>query len=737
MGICSCVAAKGKRDAIRETWMQHQEKGIECKFFVGGGVPMEEEKEDIVVLNSPDGYHELPEKIRDFLKYALENYNFDWLFKCDDDTYLRLDRLAEIADRRYDLIGDALVERRLSPGGGSGYFLSRKIVEKIVNVPDFQLWGAEDVIIGELVCKLGGKLLSSYRLFINNTCYPRADNDMISAHWCSPELLRGIHFMTHNQPASLYMGKHAGWSDVVQFFSNGFFRRTTSNCYGQWSLGTNEELFLKWQMWSQEQCLDFDDLYVGSTTTLRRFDTHPSLAELAKKNPLLREAPTDSDHGLNIHLGARDHFLPGWLNLDMPHFDIGKKLPWPDETVNAFFLENTLEQVPFADSVRFFKEAFRELVPGGILRICFTDFLRFSQEITPLDRQKIRENTLTPQLPDNGIELLGDWLGYKSFFTLDIVTHLLKEAGFTVTESPVGESSHPHLQQLEKTQSDENFRLELIGRVSLEAQKPKTKSRQRRKAKYEEEISYVTPRFRPEHRTGNKLFQIAAVYAHSLRLGLECRVPWLHSQESRQLYQSLGAAKDYCPEGGYEDDTTYQEPKFSYTPIPDKIRFGALDGFFQSEKYFSDTEKEIRSLYKNLTRPRREGIAGVHIRMGDYLNRTDMYHSPDKNFLETALRCLSDNVSELMIFSDSPYKAIELVHATPSSKKFSLSINTDNTIDAMRSLSSMQELILSCSSFSWWPAYLGDQEKVFIQRRWFTGVIKDDYDVYRKKWIRL
>ena len=48
-------------------------------------------------------------------QYALEHYDFDWLFKCDDDTWLALDRLESLCDGRYDLVGDmSLADRGLS-----------------------------------------------------------------------------------------------------------------------------------------------------------------------------------------------------------------------------------------------------------------------------------------------------------------------------------------------------------------------------------------------------------------------------------------------------------------------------------------------------------------------------------------------------------------------------------------------------------------------------------------------
>lgn len=192
-----------------------------------------------------------------------------------------------------------------------------------------------------------------------------------------------------------------------------------------------------------------------------------------------------------------------------------------------------------------------------------------------------------------------------------------------------------------------------------------------------------------------------------------------------------------CPEGGYADPVVYREACFSYRPIPDTILKGAIEGYFQSEQYFRDFDGEIRSLFGNLAASRQDGVAGVHIRLGDYQERTDMYHSPDTAFLNEALGRLSDNIRELVIFSDDPAQAMEMVKRVDAAQQFELAADSHHTLDALRIMSSMQELVLSCSSFSWWGAWLGNQDKVLIQKEWFAGKIRDYQDVYREKWLKL
>ncbi len=331
----------------------------------------------------------------------------------------------------------------------------------------------------------------------------------------------------------------------------------------------------------------------------------------------------------------------------------------------------------------------------------------------------------------------------KSLWTVDLLTEVLKSAGFEVEVLDPGVSEHTHLQSLERRSDRDEHPFDLLGTVCMEAKKPAYGTQVRhahadfRVLSTDKWNGCVAPFFTDCTRTGNHLFQIAAIYAHALRHGLECRIPWKRREETVRLRAWLGDSCACCPEGGYEFPVVYKEPCFSYRAIPGMIRKGAIEGYFQSEKYFEEYGNEIRSLFGNLIAPTREGTAGVHLRMGDYLHLTSLYHTPDVPFLNEALARLSGNISKLVIFSDSPKRARKLMDNVPEARRFEIVMDEHETLGALRELTSMQELVLSCSSFSWWGAYLGDQDKVFIQKEWFVGKIKDYQDVYREKWIKI
>ncbi len=249
VGICSCNNAHHRRVACRETWLSHPQPGIECRFFLGRREPLPNEP-DVVNLWVDDGYYHLPAKGLAFYKWALENYDFDWLFKCDDDTYLALDRLASLCDSRYDLIGDPCVDSRKAPSGGAGYFMSRRLVELFVqNADKISAIGAEDLLFGEWAVRLGVPMLASPRLNLNHSPAPSRENDLVSCHWCSPDRLRDIEQMFYAEPTAIIPGTHPHWQDDVLFYANGRFMRKSSGCMGWYSLCPNRELILHWDRW--------------------------------------------------------------------------------------------------------------------------------------------------------------------------------------------------------------------------------------------------------------------------------------------------------------------------------------------------------------------------------------------------------------------------------------------------------------------------------------------------------
>lgn len=170
-----------------------------------------------------------------------------------------------------------------------------------------------------------------------------------------------------------------------------------------------------------------------------------------------------------------------------------------------------------------------------------------------------------------------------------------------------------------------------------------------------------------------------------------------------------------------------------------------LDGFFQSEKNFSDVDLEVReTLLKEFTLKEEEisntfremsgrifiedNSVSIHIRRGDYVENTDTnkYHGTcSLSYYKEAIKIMKDKVEKIdeektltlpirfYIFSDD----IEWV-------KENLEITDNKQFVSDKKLSYQEELILmsKCkhniianSSFSWWGAWLNqNSDKIVI-----------------------
>lgn len=245
---------------------------------------------------------------------------------------------------------------------------------------------------------------------------------------------------------------------------------------------------------------------------------------------------------------------------------------------------------------------------------------------------------------------------------------------------------------------------------------------------------YVCPKFVPNTRLGNWLFLIATCYAHAQRNGYDMKLPY-----KKELPFSI--RKNFAIELPKDIKAAYQEPTYHYTPIPPTAK-GYFSGFFQSSKYFNDYKDEIKELYKEfISDKKKEGVAGIHVRMGDYLKLSQRFKSPTKDFIERAIKELSPHIKRLLVFSDEMDKAVELVKTCKGSERFTITPSNDmcetNEIYDLYFMTSCEEFIMSCSSFSWWAAYLGEHKKVIVDKKWYNDNQLNEKDLYEDSWIRI
>lgn len=263
VAICSCGKNRNRREAVRQTWLSRPAAGVKCVFFVGRGADVSGET-DVLVVDADDSYDYLPQKVRAAFASILGSHDCDWIFKCDDDTYVALERLQAVTTVDADLIGDISLDNRGSPSGGAGYFLSAELAARIVADRESREVGAEDILIGRQAARLGARMVSSPALCKDRSRLPSADNQLASCHWCDPSHLKIIHELVTHGAHRVVRAEHRHWRDDLLLLPSGNFTRKSSGCMGRWSEPETGKLRLDWKQWGTEEFVATDAGYVSS-----------------------------------------------------------------------------------------------------------------------------------------------------------------------------------------------------------------------------------------------------------------------------------------------------------------------------------------------------------------------------------------------------------------------------------------------------------------------------------------
>jgi len=200
IGVLSHKEGKRRRRAVLSTWGQDalDHPDIDLVFLIGTGMKFSQPQREghMLYLPCPDDYMSLPQKTRWFCIWALGWTNFRFLFKCDDDTYVNIDRLYEcsktLPDHHflYGCRGGRGTRANLQ--GGAGYYLTRKGTAALAAFLD-RPEGAEDRGARAAVELFGTRFRYCPQLWYRPSIWPAPDNDYITTHQISPRKMKEIH----------------------------------------------------------------------------------------------------------------------------------------------------------------------------------------------------------------------------------------------------------------------------------------------------------------------------------------------------------------------------------------------------------------------------------------------------------------------------------------------------------------------------------------------------------------
>lgn len=188
--ITSCGANAAKRQACRDTWLRRLPEEADYRFVVGRGV--RPDAPDVVQVDAPDGYEELPAKVTAALR-GVQLADYEWIAKCDDDSYLYFPRLLPELTAGREALGYVASWRRGAYLYGGCYCLTRKAVQLLLRrkLPET---GPEDAIITSSLGRAGVPI-THLRLMSMRRAWgePKPSNSVITCHELDPAAMREVH----------------------------------------------------------------------------------------------------------------------------------------------------------------------------------------------------------------------------------------------------------------------------------------------------------------------------------------------------------------------------------------------------------------------------------------------------------------------------------------------------------------------------------------------------------------
>ncbi len=233
-------------------------------------------------------------------------------------------------------------------------------------------------------------------------------------------------------------------------------------------------------------------------------------------------------------------------------------------------------------------------------------------------------------------------------------------------------------------------------------------------------------------RLGNQMFLIATTYSLALDNNTTAVFPKTiggitPTRKEVHLHRGTILRKiNFTDDMSFVSHVHREAADFSFAPIEYKPGL-YLVGYFQSEKYFKHNRQAILDLfepqeqiknhlshkYSNLMND--EKYVSVHIRRGDYLNLSDYHAILGKKYYDAAMQRFSDDHT-FVFFSDD----IEWCKETFDNGR-NIFVEKQEDILDLYLMSKIQNNIIANSSFSWWAAWMNENEnKVVVSpKNWF------------------
>jgi hypothetical protein len=199
----------------------------------------------------------------------------------------------------------------------------------------------------------------------------------------------------------------------------------------------------------------------------------------------------------------------------------------------------------------------------------------------------------------------------------------------------------------------------------------------------------------------------------------------------------------------------FAERHFYFDPAVLDVRTPIyLDGYFQSERYFSDCADLIKEELRVVATPARQAqemlekigsseAVCLHVRRGDYVANaiTQAFHgSCSLDYYRKGFGVATEGMRNpvVFVFSDEPLWVRENLKLEAPTVVVDIH-GPNQAHEDLRLMAACRNFVIANSSFSWWAAWLGEHssKKVVAPQRWFAAAKNDTRDLLPADWVRI
>ncbi|MCW1912906.1 hypothetical protein OJ996_04940 [Luteolibacter sp. GHJ8] len=230
------------RAVARETWTLELPPEITYTFCAEAGEGADDES------GNPDDKSVAGLLPTSVLELRHRHPEAGWIFICSEETYLVPERLEELADPDFGLVGSPSLLTKGRPCLRAGFLLSRRAA---VILAQRGFSGPLSDIL-PLFKEAGIRWKATHRLRPDAQLIPDQNNDLASACFSETQRLKAIHTFLYDDPLWTARAAHHDWRDDLEFYEGGYFRKKNHGSFGEWRDEGHGAIYLDWFDWAPE-----------------------------------------------------------------------------------------------------------------------------------------------------------------------------------------------------------------------------------------------------------------------------------------------------------------------------------------------------------------------------------------------------------------------------------------------------------------------------------------------------